>query len=401
MLLRWLVGVAMIGVMTSDVGAQELTFGGQIRPRTEFRNPVGDGHDVFTSMRARLNITAALDQDVNVFIQLQDVRLWGEESDTFTDYNADNFDFHQAYMDIKDMGDSAISLRIGRQAIGLGGQRIIGAVEWAQQGRAFDGVLATVKTQWGKVQGVGVRLSDTTAEGINGNAYLAALYATASGTNTSADFYGIYHHVSPEASNAGISDNTRLWTLGARIYGEKSNWTYRAEGSFQTGERRGPNGSAFMFGGRLGTTLGKGNLTLWYDYLSGDGNFKDSKWKSFDTLFATNHKYYGFADLFLNIPVHTQNRGLQDFALKVSVPLDDEEQWRLAADAHVFFLAQKIDLDSGHLADELDLTLSYQYSDHVTFMGGYTIAMARDAIKALGRLNEDMHWAYVLTNVSF
>ncbi len=164
MLLRWLVGIAMIGVMANGVGATDLEFGGQIRPRTEFRDPVGNGYDVFTSMRARLNITASLEQDVNVFIQLQDVRLWGEESDTFTDYNADNFDFHQAYMDIKDMGDTALSLRIGRQAIGLGGQRLIGAVEWAQQGRIFDGVLVTVKPQWGTIQGVGVRLSDTTPE---------------------------------------------------------------------------------------------------------------------------------------------------------------------------------------------------------------------------------------------
>ena len=399
MLSRWLVGIAIIVVIASGVEATDIEFGGQIRPRTEFRDPVGNGYDVFTSMRARLNITASLEQDVNVFIQLQDVRLWGEESDTFTDYNADNFDFHQAYMDIKDMGDTALSLRIGRQAIGLGGQRIIGAVEWAQQGRTFDGVLVTVKPQWGTIQGVGVRLSDTTAKDISGNAYLAALYATASGTSTSADFYGIYHHVSPEGSNR--SDNTRLWTLGARIYGEKSNWIYRAEGSFQTGERRGPNGSAFMFGGRLGTTLGNGSLTLWYDYLSGDGNFKDSKWKSFDTLFATNHKYYGFADLFLNIPVHTRDRGLQDFAIKASVPLDEEGRIRLAADGHVFFLAQKGDLESGHLADEIDLTLSYQYSENVTFAAGYTFALARDALKALGRLNEDMHWAYVMSNVSF
>ena len=74
---------------------------------------------------------------------------------------------------------------------------------------------------------------------------------------------------------------------------------------------------------------------------------------------------------------------------------------RLAADGHVFFLAQKGDLESGHLADEIDITLSYQYSENVTFVGGYTFALARDAIKALGRLNEDMHFAYVLTNVSF
>lgn len=74
---------------------------------------------------------------------------------------------------------------------------------------------------------------------------------------------------------------------------------------------------------------------------------------------------------------------------------------RLAADGHVFFLAQKGNMESGHLADELDLTLSYQYSENVTFMTGYTIALARDAIKALGRLNENVHWAYVMSNVSF
>ena len=95
------------------------------------------------------------------------------------------------------------------------------------------------------------------------------------------------------------------------------------------------------------------------------------------------------------------NGGLQDFAIKASVPLDEEGQIRLAADGHVFFLAQKGDLESGHLADEIDLTLSYQYSENVTFAAGYTFAIARDAIKALGRLNEDMHFAYVMSNVSF
>ncbi len=34
---------------------------------------------------------------------------------------------------------------------------------------------------------------------------------------------------------------------------------------------------------------------------------------STETLFATNHKFYGFADLFLNIPRDTAGRGLRDF----------------------------------------------------------------------------------------
>ena len=38
--------------------------------------------------------------------------------------------------------------------------------------------------------------------------------------------------------------------------------------------------------------------------------------KVFDTLFTTNHKFYGLADLFLNIPLQTDGRGLQDLAVK-------------------------------------------------------------------------------------
>lgn len=57
-------------------------------------------------------------------------------------------------------------------------------------------------------------------------------------------------------------------------------------------------------------------MTLWYDHLSGDDDPSDGTVRVFDTLFATNHKFYGLADYFLNIPVQTVGRGLQDLALK-------------------------------------------------------------------------------------
>ena len=71
--------------------AKEISFGGQVRPRGEFRDPVGAGYDVLTSMRARMQMVAKLDRGVDAFVQVQDVRLWGEEGNTLGDFNANNF----------------------------------------------------------------------------------------------------------------------------------------------------------------------------------------------------------------------------------------------------------------------------------------------------------------------
>lgn len=382
-------GILSFVFASSVVSAKELTFGGQVRPRTEFRDPVGAGYDVFTSMRVRAQLLAKLDKNVDAFIQLQDVRLWGEATNTLGDFNADNFDLHQGYVTLNKINDTAVSIRAGRQAIALGGQRLIGAVEWTQQGRVFDGVRLMMKPQWGSVDVLGIRLSDATASTSNVNAYLTGVYAT---TNSGIDFFGIYNRVASVAK-------TNQYTLGLRWVSKFSAMPIRLEGAYQTGERGGVDVAAFMFGGRLGLPLGNGNLTLWYDYLSGDGNPTDSKIKVFDTLFATNHKFYGFADLFLNIPVHTAGLGLQDIAVKCSFPL--QNGIKLGLDVHAFFLSKQGVASGKHLGEEIDLTLSYKYSTEVSFVGGASYVIAKQPLADIGRLGEDMKFAYFMTNVAF
>ena len=63
-------------VMVPCANAQEVTLGGQLRPRYEFRDPTATGSDGFTSMRVRATLSARLERNVRVFVQLQDVRLY-------------------------------------------------------------------------------------------------------------------------------------------------------------------------------------------------------------------------------------------------------------------------------------------------------------------------------------
>ena len=402
----------LFSVITSSASyaKKEIVWGGQIRPRYEFRDPFANNYDSFTSMRVRTQMVASLESDVDLMIQLQDVRLWGEEKNTLTDYSADKFDLHQGYVHLKKLGDGDHSLKIGRQMVALGGQRLIGAVEWTQQGRVFDGLQLLLAPSWGQVNLTAIQVaeSDSTSGQFADDAYLTGAYATLDQLPSgSLDLYALYN-------KDGAKDTDQV-TMGARLAGKKMAYSYRFEGSFQTGQRSAQDVSAFMFGGRIGGSVGGLDLTLWYDYLSGDDDLADDKTKVFDTLFATNHKYYGYADLFLNIPVHTGGLGLQDLALKAALPLSD--QVSLGIHGHSFLTAQQGALESSHLGEEVDVTLTYKYRPGFTVVAGVSRVIADDSMKSVTRFarckdpisckdpidkwDGNMTFAYVMTNTTF
>ncbi|HSG49654.1 MAG TPA: alginate export family protein, partial [Longimicrobiales bacterium] len=136
-------GALLLGasfLIPAAASAQNVTVSGQVRPRTEYRDPSGAAGDsqLWTSLRTRLGATYHSSGPVTAFVQVQDVRYFGEETNTLSDYRADNFDLHQGWVQMGTEQSLAL-LRVGRQEALFGGERLIGAVGWTQQGRAFDG----------------------------------------------------------------------------------------------------------------------------------------------------------------------------------------------------------------------------------------------------------------------
>ncbi len=66
----------------------------------------------------------------------------------------------------------------------------------------------------------------------------------------------------------------------------------------------------YKFDSPVKPTIGVG-----IDYLSGDDG-TDDDYNVFNTLYATNHKYYGFMDYFINLPNDTYGKGLMDYTCK-------------------------------------------------------------------------------------
>jgi len=388
-LLLTVLGIAL--VTAPPATAQDVVLNGQVRPRYEFRDPSGDGLDDFTSMRVRFGLDADLEDGLSIFIQVQDVRTWGEESHPLFDYSADNIDLHQGYLRFRGESWSWLTTTVGRMETNFGGQRLMGAVDWAQQGQSFDGVRFDItkgRTQWALV---GYTLSDETATGLAEHEELFGVYGTVGELGPGAlDLYWLFDRFH------GLQTSDEH-VFGAR-YAFSGGLNGRLETTIETGTRADADVSAFMLGARLGKDFGSFSATLWYDYLSGDDP-DTPEVEVFNTFYGTNHKFYGLADLFLNIPAHTAGAGLQDMALKLL--WTPTSRLSVGGDVHSFSAAEQGSLSGSHFGEELDLTIRHRYSERFSAAVGFSYVIQDDPLAEIGRLDEDLSWFYVMLNAAF
>jgi hypothetical protein len=374
--------------------AQQTSFGGQVRPRLESRDPgPGGTADTFTSMRVRLGLTATMSNSLSVFIQAQDVRVWGEETDPLFDFRGDAIDVHQAYFRYQGSQLDWLTATVGRQETTFGGERLVGPVGWTQQGQAFDGARLDLAGEPGSISLIAYTLADISAAPATENRQLYGAYATRADAGPGAlEAYWLYERAT------GTTD-TDEHSFGAR-YVYSGEFDGRAEFTYQTGTRADADVKAWMIGLRAGTSVAddRATLSLWFDHLSGDDP-ATADIETFSPRYGTNHKFYGLADIFTNLPLHTGGAGLQDIAGKLSVAVMDDVN--AGVDVHVFRVAEQGALSGTHFGDEIDITLTHQYSANLGVTAGFSYIVQDDPLAEVGRLGEDLTWFYVMFDAVF
>lgn len=388
---------AQVRSATEDV---QLTLGGQIRPRSETRDPAtADGRSLtFTGMRTRLGLRAAFPSPISAFVQVQDVRLWGEETNTLGDASADALDFHQAWLQFG-WDDGPAFIRLGRQEVAYGDERLVGAVDWANQARAFDGIRARVDIENVQVDLFGFQVAESAAPAHDHDEALLGAYTSFSvAEGRAVDLYGLWSR--EEAAGGPIGD-TEEGTIGGRYLASDAGVDYEVEGAFQFGDRAGRDVSAYLLALRAGLPLaeGRARAEIGYDRLSANDPDDPEDIGAFRTLFATNHKFYGFADLFLDIPSDTGGRGLQDFLVKGSY--DVTPSLRASADFHHFRLAEDAGLESGRLGEELDITLRQRYGGNMVVTAGFSYVFDQEALTVVRGIGEDVTFGYLMIDLLF
>lgn len=375
--------------------AVRLSFDGELRLRGEWDGrSVAGRADAVTLSRVRLAVRADLASWIRAYAQLQDARAWGTEGST-VDGSADLLDMHQAFAEL---GTKAIAGRLGRQEIALGDERLIGAVGWSNTGRVFDGVRLLGATSGIAWQAFWMNVVERDAvlplgpdpqlnQGIDNDGWLIGGFASGRLGGTTAELTAI---VDREA----VTEES--YTVNLRAYGRAGAFVYEAAGAYQFGPDRG----AYFASGKAGVAVGSVTVAAQADYLSGDDDLTDGESKAFNTLYATNHKFYGIMDYFLALPAQVGQAGLVDAMLRGSYALSRNGAVRL--DVHRLALAKER-FGARALGTELDLhgDWSLHRSTGLQVGGGIFLpeSLASRFLPAFATGDDPTYWGYVQLTV--
>lgn len=156
-----LISLTALGMRVSNA---QMTLTGQVRTRTEVRNGLGnlvlkDSKSAgFTSQRTRLNFGYKWDR-VTFGASIQDVRVWGQDASSISNADGSRLMLHEGWSEVTlaNKADTTIkfklldmlSVKIGRQELIYDDVRLIGNLDWLQQGRRHDmALLKAVHNGW-------------------------------------------------------------------------------------------------------------------------------------------------------------------------------------------------------------------------------------------------------------
>lgn len=360
-------------------------------------------------------------------------------------------DVHQAFVLLGNHKEFPLSLKIGRQELAYGDQRLVGAFKWGNNLRTFD----AAKVRWqNKFFGV-----DLFTGGV--------VYNDANNLNQSNSqdrFSGAYFNFPSAAKNeiveayvfarnvargivtddwSGVAAPFRfpapqdLYTGGLRVRSKPNAydpWDYGAELMYQWGHRTAVfpattvaaaltaprlDQQAYAWVAQVGYTwtanAWQPRLALIDSFGSGDKNSADGSSQTFQNLFPTNHLFYGYMDL-------SSLQNLHDVRLAYTVKPTVTST--VALEAHSHFLNHPTDFwynvsgvprnvttaavgsggsyrinpsYAGHVGDELDVVAAWTFKPYAQieaaachyFRGGYI----KQSLAAVG--SKDASYGYV------
>ena len=412
-----------IALETHEILGQELTIGAQVRPRFEFRNGfktlTEDNRDAafFIEQRTRL-WTDYRTNKFRIRINLQDVRIWGSVDQVFkSDPNL--FNIHEGWGEY--YFNNKMSVRLGRMELDYNNARFLGNLAWAAQGRTHDAMVFHYKNDSSGIKfhaGAAfnqttdppepARLFGTLYTGVSNYKHMQFAWFQKQFDQT--DLSLLFQNDGRQVVTASDTSVASRQTYAVIANHHTSKWSIGGE-LFYQGGKNGSNTSVSAMLAALYFTL-KTDLTpitVGIDHLSGT-SIDDTKDKSFDPLYGTNHKFYGFMDYFYVGNFHGQaatSSGLNDIFVKANWTLGSKTT--LASDLHFFSSPAKlVDPDNTdeeidkYLGTELDLVLTWKPTKSVVINLGYSQMWATSSMEAIKATPGDHtalnNWAWLMVD---
>lgn len=403
----------------------------QARARGEMRQNMYDfdssrsavTDDTWLLHRLRLGLEWQPVEWLHVTLQGQDVReSFSKRADIPNQNGAEGDDAFDLRLASVELGNPKhLSVKLGRQVLSYGDERLVGPLEWLNFSRTFDAVKLHYQapTWWVEAFTSSVvrihesrfNLSDWGDNRDVRNQFFSGVYFSSQFLPfQTTDLYAYQlHEESPT-----LTGGTDYVTYGTRLKGDATKlrgWDYTLEFVGQAGQVGGRALRAYahhLEGGYnwLKTTW-KPRVALEYSYGSGDSNAGDGHVTTFQNLFPTNHPPYGFMDIF-----SWQN--MHDVVLRLAA--QPHAKVKTTLDFHSFWLANTGDAwyrangttrlrnispnASSHAGCEVDFTVNTKLTPHLDMLLGYSHFFAGAYLADTGA-SDDADFAYLMVTLNY
>lgn len=416
-----------VPVLVPEKSPFEFNF--QARLRGEWRENVFDFNDGTDSPtddtwllhRIRIGMEWQALPWLKITVQGQDVReSFSDRPDVPNQMGAEGDDAFDLRLGSLEFGDPKhLSLKLGRQVLSYGDERLVGPLEWLNFSRTFDAVkLHYQEKDWwlDAFTSSVVRIHEShfnTSDWLDGentrDQFFSGLYfSTTVIPVQTTDLYAFHLH------EEGLAGGTDFITLGTRFKGDPlklAGWDYTVEIVGQAGQLRGQDLRAFATHLEAGynwlQTPWKPRLALEYSYGSGDGDASDGQSHTFQNLFPTNHPPYGFMDT-----MSWQN--MHNIVLRLAA--QPHPKLKTTLDLHGFWLDDTSDAwyrangttqvrpisssASNQAGAELDFTVSSKLTKHLDVLIGYSHFFAGRYLDDTGA-GDDADFAYLMVTLNY
>ncbi|MEC5142303.1 alginate export family protein [Chitinophaga sp. 212800010-3] len=415
------IGLMLPGLLLSHYSYAQFTLGAQLRTRSELRNgqgapqPQGAAPAFFTSQRTRL-MAGFSAYRIKLGLTVQDVRVWGQDVSTInrtTTPDNNGFMLHEAWAEIlltdTVVKNKSLSVKIGRQELVYDDSRLLGNLDWLQQGRRHDAAVVKYESSsWTMHAGFAFNQNKENASGTiynpvppgnytantnGGSAYKSLEYLYVSRKFDKGHLSFLF--LSDQFSKYRVDSVAKTWE-GPAYSRITTGLFYTVEGTHLSG-----TASAYYQGGTNanGQTI---NATLLSGYLQyavcsnfGAGLGVDYTTPDFDPLYGTPHKFWGYMDYFY-VASPFGNKGLQDYYLRTK--LTAGSRCTIGADVHEFYSAEM----SKKFGTEADIVATYALTKMIGFEAGYSHFWSTASLAAVKNVKDpaaNSNWAYVTINI--
>jgi Alginate export len=389
-----------------------------LRLRGEFRERMEGGsgigfqpvRDVYWLSRFRLTTTVTPSETLAFVVEAHDARVGSKSIGATGPLFRAPLDLRRAFADLGP-AKGPVTMRLGRQDLGYGDQRLLGSTDWQNAARSFDGAKATFRIAAFSIDAFAasvVRILEDEFDRSGAGNRLAGVYATSPKLLRHATFEPYVLWTRLGTPQPGLVGTARLATMGTRLVGTPAaGLDYSAEVVVQRGTNIAGDVRAWASHWRLRESLpllAAPRAIAEYNFASGDENPVDGVYGTFDPLYPSPHNKYGLADQIGWKNVRHLRGGVELTPIRrVSVAFNYHTWWVAERGDAVYaasgsVLARAVPgAASSHIGHEFDVGVTREITPQIQIGAGYAHVIAGQLLKQTTS-GADRRYGYAMVN---